>query len=74
MATRYVILREVEVANGVAYPNVGEAEGGNDDAAINLFLETGDNGEVYGEGKYRGVPKRSWTDQPRDKRKKISFK
>lgn len=70
--TLYVILRQV--SDGDAFEEIGVARAGNDDAAINLFLENGDNAELYGEGEYRAVPKRSWPDEPRSKRKKISFR
>lgn len=75
--TNYVILQQIEIPgtdHAVAYQEIGTAVGGNDDAAINTFLTTGDNGEVYGEGKYRAVPRRSWAPQPREKKRQVSFR
>jgi hypothetical protein len=75
MATTYVILRSDSDAE--TYKPIGEQEAGNDKAAITTFLDTVEGGaprgEKYGEGDYRGVPKRSWADKPKPIRKKISF-
>jgi hypothetical protein len=73
MATKYIVLREVEVANVKAFEPIGEQEAGNDLQAVRSFLEQGDHGEVYGEGNYRAVPKRSWPEDPHPIHKKISF-
>lgn len=75
--TKYVVLRSD--SNAEAYKPIGEQEAGNDQAAITTFLEqpaTGGqelNGEKFGEGDYRAVPKRSWAEKPRPIAKKISF-
>jgi hypothetical protein len=73
--TVYVILRSDTEKE--AYTPIGQQDAGNDQAAINTFLEQEKdgrlNGEIHGEGDYRAVPKRSWDDKPRPIRKKISF-
>lgn len=76
MATTYVILRSDTEAE--SYKPIGAQEAGNGDAAITTFLSENDKdgnvrGEVFGEGDYRAVPKRSWEDKPKPIRKKISF-
>ena len=75
MATKYVILRSDSGAD--SYAPIGEFEAGNDQAAISNFLEVEDggvlNGEKFGEGDYRAVPRRSWAAEPRPIRRKISF-
>ena len=70
MATQYVILQQQD-GKEKSYDELGEAEGGNELAAIRAFLGASDN--KYGAGKYRAVPKRSWSTEPHDLKPKISF-
>lgn len=79
--TLYVILRAGLVGElapnesaEITYKEVGSIRASNDEAAVNTFLETGDNGEKYGEGNYRAVPKRSWPDSPYEKKRKVVFR
>lgn len=77
--TLYVILRaELHATLGgsdttLSYEEVGTVRASNDSAAVNTFLEAGDNGEKYGEGNYRAVPKRSWPDKPYEKKRRVVF-
>lgn len=76
MATVYVVLRSEPEAD--SYAPIGEFEAGNWDAAVTGFLneevKPGElRGEQFGEADYKAVPKRSWPEEPRPIRKKISF-
>ncbi len=68
MATQYVVLAQ---DGDDTWKELGKAEGGNDLAAIRAFLAASDG--KYGAGVYRGVPARSWPDEPHDLKPKISF-
>lgn len=70
MATQYVVLQQDEKEAKV-WHELGVAEGGNDLAAIRAFLGASEG--KYGAGIYRGVPTRSWPDEPHDLKPKISF-
>ena len=70
MATQYVIL-QVQQGKEKSFDELGFAEGGNELSAIKAFLGASDG--KYGAGKYRAVPKRSWSDEPHDLAPKISF-
>ena len=69
--TTYVILRSEFDAK--LYTEVGAAEAGNGDAAIDAFLEIEKNAAEFGEGDYRAVPARSWASNPTSKRRKNVF-
>ena len=79
MATQYVILKQNTEASSTdegrfkSWSEIGAAEAGGDLAAIKEFLSQGDNGEAYGEGNYRAVPKRSWAEEAHPIKRKISF-
>jgi hypothetical protein len=68
MPTTYVILKQDE---DKTWEELGKAEGGNDLSAVRAFLAASDG--KYGAGVYRGVPQRSWPDDPHDLKPKISF-
>lgn len=68
MATSYVILRQDD---DKTWEELGKAEGGNDLNAIRTFLSESDG--KYGAGVYRGVPARSWPEEPHDLKPKVSF-
>jgi hypothetical protein len=70
MATKYVILQQQE-GKEKSYDEIGVAEGGNERSAVTAFLATSDG--KYGAGKYRGVPARSWADEPLDLKPQIKF-
>jgi hypothetical protein len=65
-ATQYVILQEDESG---FLQKIGEAEGNGDRAAILAYA--GSNSDKFQDGKYYGVPKRSWT--PHDIKRKVKF-
>lgn len=71
MATTYVVLQQQESKDETTWKEIGQAEGGNDLAAIRTFLASSDG--KYGAGVYRGVPTRSWPDKPHDLKPKVSF-
>lgn len=70
MATVYIVLQQQE-GKEKSWDEIGQAEGGNDLAAIRAFLSASDG--KYGAGVYRGVPTRSWPEEPHDLKPKISF-
>ncbi len=73
--TRYVILRSG--SGDDLYAPIAEHEAGGSESAITNFLNTEvngiANGEKFGEGDYRAVPKNSWAEKPREIRRKISY-
>lgn len=70
MATTYVILVQ-SASDPSSYKEIGAQDGASDLTAIKTFLER--SGGTYGEGKYRAVPKRSWSKEPHELKSKVSW-